>query len=328
MPECSSLATDLPLERHAHSSTYDHHLCQQGRLDTDQAWCAASNDQSQWLQLTLPTAAWVDGVATKGRSDVQEWVTSFKVSWLTSEEGWQFLQCSGSDCIFTGNADQNTQVDTLLTEGIFTSAVRLHPWTWQGRVSMRAGLFVDDDPTSSRGDVETAARAPTVVGVETAATQCASCPGGTFNEQGDASCDSCPSGQFSAAAGATNISACSGCAAGQVSTYTEGQDGTGMMTIDGEVASVALRLAGDAPGVTRGKLEMSVEGRMFWPVCSVGFGSSEAQIFCRALGYDGREAITWNTQKKASRFAAGGISCGEAASIDGCSANTATDMDS
>ena len=80
--------------------------------------------------------------------------------------------------------------------------------------------------------------------------------------------------------------------------------------------------------VTRGKLEMSVDGRMFWPVCSVGFGSSEAQILCRALGYDGRAATSWSTQKKAWRFAAAGFSCGGAESIDNCSANTATDADS
>jgi len=169
--------------------------------------------------------------------------------------------------------------------------------------------------------------APAGIGVSTAATHCNSCPAGTFNEQGDISCDSCPSGQFSTVSEATNVSVCSGCAAGQVSTSTR-HDGTAVMPIDGEATHIALRLVGDAPGATRGRLEMSVDGRVFRPVCSVGFGSSEAQIFCRALGYDGREAITWNTQKKASRFAAGGISCGEAASIDGCSANTATDMDS
>ena len=103
------------------------------------------------------------------------------------------------------------------------------------------------------------------------------------------------------------------------------------MMIDGEEATVHLHLVNDlvddTPGAPRGRLEMSVDGRIFRPVCRSGFGADEALIFCRALGYDGRSATWWNMQKDAWRFAVGGVSCAGAESIDGCSANTETDID-
>ena len=98
------------------------------------------------------------------------------------------------------------------------------------------------------------------------------------------------------------------------------------MTIDGESTPVNIRLAGDEPGASRGKLEISIDGHIFRPVCdSTGsfggrmFGPHEASIFCAALGYEGFNAQVYRTQKDAWRYAAAGITCDGATSLNGCS---------
>ena len=98
------------------------------------------------------------------------------------------------------------------------------------------------------------------------------------------------------------------------------------MLIDGEAAPVNIRLDGDEPGAPRGKLEMSVDGRLFRPVCDSGdsferrmFGPHEAAIFCAALGYEGSNAQAYRTEKDAWRYAAAGITCDGATSLSGCS---------
>jgi len=77
------------------------------------------------------------------------------------------------------------------------------------------------------------------------------------------------------------------------------------------------------PGASRGRLEMSVDGNVFRPVChSRSSCYHEARIICRALGYDGRNAQVRQTQKNARRWALEYISCSGAQSLNGCSGDT------
>ena len=132
-----------------------------GRLDSPQTWAATTNDQSQWFKLTSLDGSRgpIRGVATKGREDYDQWVTRFKVSWLTAQGNWVFLQCSPSgppaaDCAFTGNTDRSTQVQTVFAQAVHTSAVRIHPWTWNEHASMRAGLLVPPTECSEEEEEE------------------------------------------------------------------------------------------------------------------------------------------------------------------------------
>ena len=122
-------------------------------LDSPEVWVSPTNDQSQWFQLT--STGPISGVVTAGRErDHSQWVTSFKVSWLTAQGNWEFLRCSGADCEFTGNTDRSTQVQTLFAQPVDTSAVRIHPWTWYNHVSMRAGLLVPPTECSEEEEEE------------------------------------------------------------------------------------------------------------------------------------------------------------------------------
>src|SRR5689334_19987821 len=41
------------------------------------AWCARSNDQSQWVEVDLGRPRLLLGVSTQGRSDYAQWVTEY-----------------------------------------------------------------------------------------------------------------------------------------------------------------------------------------------------------------------------------------------------------
>ena len=52
------------------------------------AWSAKSNDLNQWLQVDLGHVTEVTGIKTQGRSDNNQWVTSYTVSY--SNDGINF----------------------------------------------------------------------------------------------------------------------------------------------------------------------------------------------------------------------------------------------
>ena len=52
------------------------------------AWCAKKNDANQWLQIDLGTPTTVTKVATQGRQDSSEWVTSYSLSYSLTGSYW------------------------------------------------------------------------------------------------------------------------------------------------------------------------------------------------------------------------------------------------
>lgn len=65
------------------------------------AWSSKTNDVNQWLQVDLGQKTRVTGIRTQGRSDVNQWVTSFTVSY--SDDGVNFTPYNPNtvwnDCI-------------------------------------------------------------------------------------------------------------------------------------------------------------------------------------------------------------------------------------
>ena len=70
------------------------------RLNLNRGWCAwtttDAGEQSGWIQVDLGYIIWVTGVATQGRCVWQQWVTSYKVSYSTDGQNWEFYDESGS----------------------------------------------------------------------------------------------------------------------------------------------------------------------------------------------------------------------------------------
>lgn len=65
------------------------------------AWSSKTNDVNQWLQVDLGQKTRVTGIRTQGRSDFDQWVTSFTVSY--SDDGVNFTPYNPNtvwnDCI-------------------------------------------------------------------------------------------------------------------------------------------------------------------------------------------------------------------------------------
>ena len=52
------------------------------------AWCAKVNNVNQWLQIDLGTLTTVTKVATQGRQDNSNWITSYSLSYSLAGSFW------------------------------------------------------------------------------------------------------------------------------------------------------------------------------------------------------------------------------------------------
>ena len=68
----SQITSSTSLERFASAK---------GRLNGATAWAAGQNDQNQWIQVDLGEQKIVTKIATQGRNDYDQWVTSYGVSY-------------------------------------------------------------------------------------------------------------------------------------------------------------------------------------------------------------------------------------------------------
>ena len=87
-----------------YSSAYAAHL---GRLNLVArsgkagAWCARKNDANQWLQFDLGTTTTVTKVATQGRQDDSQWVTSYTLSYSLAGSFWVQYTVRGKKKVIT-----------------------------------------------------------------------------------------------------------------------------------------------------------------------------------------------------------------------------------
>ncbi|CAH3197941.1 unnamed protein product, partial [Porites evermanni] len=109
------------------------------------AWSALENDVHQWLQVDLEGKTEVTGIKIQGRQEVDQWVTSFTISY--SSDGTTYISYQNSKVwkpmkiVLNGNTDRNTVVLNVLHPSINARYIRVHPKTWQGHISMRMELL-------------------------------------------------------------------------------------------------------------------------------------------------------------------------------------------
>ena len=77
----------------------------------------------------------VNGVVTQGRNDYGQVVTSYKLSYST--DGTTFTELSQ---VFAGNDDQHSR-KTNSFDAVQARYVGFYPQTWNGHMSMRAGVI-------------------------------------------------------------------------------------------------------------------------------------------------------------------------------------------
>ena len=64
------------------------------------AWCAKKNNVNQWLQMDLGTSTTVTKVATQGRQDSSQWVTSYSLSYSLTSSYWVQYTVRGKKKVF------------------------------------------------------------------------------------------------------------------------------------------------------------------------------------------------------------------------------------
>jgi len=138
----------VPYSRISYSSTFNNHKTGEahygmGRLNSYSAWCAASSDLNQWLQLDAGEITILKGVVTQGRQDYWQWVDSYTIDISSDGKTWDKVDCGR---VFKGNTNMYTKVENTFDAPLNGRYVRIKPRTWYGHISMRAGLLVCEIP--------------------------------------------------------------------------------------------------------------------------------------------------------------------------------------
>ena len=86
------------------SSAYNNnHAAKLGRLNLEAkagAWCVLTRDANQWLQIDLGGGTTVTKVATQGRQNADQWVTSYAISYNPVKANWVYVMTHGNKKVY------------------------------------------------------------------------------------------------------------------------------------------------------------------------------------------------------------------------------------
>ena len=68
----------------------------QGRLNRPGSWSARRNDQNQWIQADLGRKEVVTAIATQGRSNYNQWVKTYSISYSLDGKTFEPYTIHGS----------------------------------------------------------------------------------------------------------------------------------------------------------------------------------------------------------------------------------------
>ncbi|XP_063951687.1 retinoschisin-like [Lytechinus pictus] len=107
-------------------------------------WSAEEDKLGEWIQVDLLTTYLVVGVATQGRDDKSQWVTSFEISCSLDGVSFDTVPDLDTTCnikVFTGNSDRRTVVNNTLPAPQGCRYVRILPQTWHRHISLRMEIY-------------------------------------------------------------------------------------------------------------------------------------------------------------------------------------------
>ena len=91
LPDSAISASTSHSANHAHQFGRLNKISASGKAG---AWCAKSNDGNQWLQVSFGRQTTVTKVATQGRYDGDDWVTSYSLSYSVDGAHWVWYRLS------------------------------------------------------------------------------------------------------------------------------------------------------------------------------------------------------------------------------------------
>ena len=161
---CQTVSRELGISTTAsHQVHHDlQRVCGQGALDSPSAWCTDATKPGEWYQMDLGVIRTVRGVVTQGRRDKPQWVKTYKVqasqdgvTWYAVGKSFKVagkVQTVGNT--FIANKDSNTKITKTFQQPVTARYVRIRPQTWQGKMSLRAGLVVCTGSIAAAGCME------------------------------------------------------------------------------------------------------------------------------------------------------------------------------
>ncbi|KAK0145803.1 putative carboxypeptidase X1 [Merluccius polli] len=114
----------------------------------DGAWCAASRDRDQWLQVDALRPTRFTGVILQGRSSIWSWdvVHTYKVQFSNDSLVWRPCMDGPQEAVFEGNQDAETPVLAVFNVSTVARFIRINPQSWyengtDGDVCLRAEIL-------------------------------------------------------------------------------------------------------------------------------------------------------------------------------------------
>ena len=106
------------------------------------AWAVDESTVGEYIQADFGQPQRIQAVATQGRHDYDQWVTSYKFAYSTDGVTYDYVRnADGSDRVFGGNSDRNTVVEHSFDVVIVARFVRLYPQTYYDYMSLRWEVY-------------------------------------------------------------------------------------------------------------------------------------------------------------------------------------------
>ena len=107
------------------------------------AWSSSTLSVGEYIQVDLRTVRRLERVATQGRQDNEQRVTSYRIAYSIDDENYAYIynDDDGSDTVFAGNSDRDTIVQHDFDHAIVARYIRLYPQTWNGFISLRWEVY-------------------------------------------------------------------------------------------------------------------------------------------------------------------------------------------
>eukprot|EP00928_Gymnodinium_smaydae_P020901 TRINITY_DN1808_c0_g1_i1.p1 TRINITY_DN1808_c0_g1~~TRINITY_DN1808_c0_g1_i1.p1 ORF type:complete len:2728 (-),score=649.36 TRINITY_DN1808_c0_g1_i1:100-8283(-) len=138
----------------------------QSMLDSENAWAPDTSDDSQYLTMDMKAEHSVCGVVVQGSPGEACWVTEFTVE--ISKDGTNYESVPGT---FTGDTNQNDQVQVSFDQKISCTAVKIIPKSWENCIGLRAAVMVEEImPVPEKKEDDGKAQIPAIPATTTTTT--------------------------------------------------------------------------------------------------------------------------------------------------------------
>ncbi|KAL7885604.1 hypothetical protein AOLI_G00058990 [Acnodon oligacanthus] len=125
--------------------TWHPHYARLDKQGKTNAWTAATNSRSEWLQVDLLSPKRITGIVTQGAKDFGnvQFVSAYKVSYSDDGKHWTVVkdEKTKTDKIFPGNSDNNVHKKNVFEPPFYGRFVRILPWAWHERITVRMELL-------------------------------------------------------------------------------------------------------------------------------------------------------------------------------------------